>query len=185
MNEQYGIQIQVPFGIYQIVWNGAEMRSSLRKRPTDRFPILRVGRDIPDVPDDENHRYVLMANGVTVGYLTIDAISYGEVEAYQSKSTHDGLKKHHEAKGLTVIDQPDIELILWNKDQAKTTKVERTFYICDFFVHDPAGVPKDNPEHIHVCSYPHSQTKRCGFSSAEDSWRYCPLYRNVLRRTKL
>lgn len=110
----YGIQIQTNFGILQIIWypKEKELRTTLRKTLTDRYPEWEHS-----VPDDENHRFEVFVGADLVGYVVIDADSYGEVEVYRSKQTHALLKKHHEDLGLKVKDEGKIELKEWRKEE--------------------------------------------------------------------
>jgi hypothetical protein len=45
-------------------------------------------------------------------------------------------------------------------------------YTCAYFDHDPTP----SVGHIHQCTHKDNVTKRCGFNSALDSKRSCPLY---------
>jgi hypothetical protein len=110
--QQYGIQIRKTFGILQIVWGEGKLRVSLRKNPTDRYPIWGH-----NVPDDENHQFCLVVDTALVGYLTMDADSYGEVEVYRDIDTHLLLKEHHIQLGLKVVDMGNIKLERWQHKQ--------------------------------------------------------------------
>jgi len=108
MNSSYGIQIKTGFGIMQIVYSAYELHATMRKHLTDRFPSFE-----PHVPDDENHEYRLTVGGRIVGYCIIDADSYGEVECFVGPMLKMLLRRHHESKGLKVLERGEMKLTRW------------------------------------------------------------------------
>lgn len=57
-----------------------------------------------------------------------------------------------------------------------TNDFSKKQYVCDSFIHNPAGVDKSEKGHIHVCNRDENRTRRCGFNSTEDSAENCCYY---------
>lgn len=102
---RFGLQFLNPFGILQVVYD-YELRSGIRRQPTDKFPTYTIS-----VPLNELHRFSLLVEGKKVGFVIIDADSYGELEVYEKDTTGVALEKWHSGEGITVKDLGSLDLL--------------------------------------------------------------------------